>query len=208
MQRFANGGYRAVPRGLIDVRTTSGKLVYDAAADAPPRQRVLSEQDGARHDRHDARRSWSAAPDSAPASPASTSPARPARPMPTATPGSSASPATSPPRCGSATTTTQPTDRLTGGILPAATWAKYMRVAMAYEKPIPLPGLPPPEPTLTSSSSPTRPAARVASTRAPPAGSHNETSDALGRLEERFRKATAEAPMRQASLGPSATAAP
>ena len=38
-----------------------------------------------------------------------------------------------------------PTNQLTGGILPAATWAKYMRVAMAYEKPIPLPGLPPPD---------------------------------------------------------------
>ena len=41
----------------------------------------------------------------------------------------------------------QPTNRLTGGVLPAATWAKYMRVAMAYETPIPLPGLPPPADT-------------------------------------------------------------
>jgi penicillin-binding protein 1A len=41
----------------------------------------------------------------------------------------------------------EPTNRLTGGILPADTWAKYMRVAMAYETPIPLPGLPPPPAT-------------------------------------------------------------
>jgi penicillin-binding protein 1A len=36
------------------------------------------------------------------------------------------------------------TKRLTGGILPAQTWAKLMRVAMASEEAKPLPGLPPP----------------------------------------------------------------
>ena len=51
---FANGGYRAYPRGLIDVRTTAGRVVYDATANPPPRQRVLQRNDRARHDRHDA----------------------------------------------------------------------------------------------------------------------------------------------------------
>ena len=96
---------------------------------------------------------------------------------------------------------------MTGGILPAATWAKYMRVAMAYEKPIALPGLPPPIDTGEQ---------LIADT----AGGENgfdpgasgrlaiETSDALGRLEQRFRKATAETPVRQAALSPGATASP
>ena len=85
----------------------------------------------------------------------------------------------------------EPTNRLTGGILPAATWAKYMRVAMAYEKPDSAP----------------RPAAAGADRRAAhrrraggaggpfdPGASGRlaaETSDALGRLEERFKKANA-----------------
>ena len=42
---FANGGYRAVPaRPSSTCAPRSGKLVYDAAADPPPRQRVLTEK--------------------------------------------------------------------------------------------------------------------------------------------------------------------
>jgi hypothetical protein len=74
-----------------------------------------------------------------------------------------------------------------------------MRVAMAYEKPIPLPGLPPPEDTGEQ---------LVADN--PGAGGFDpgasgrladETSDALGRLEERLNKAKQELPMKQAALG-------
>jgi penicillin-binding protein 1A len=92
----------------------------------------------------------------------------------------------------------EPTNRLTGGILPAETWAKYMRVAMAYEIPKPLPGLPPPvasEEQLVAASDGEQnmldlgPAGRLTAA----------TSAALGRLEERFRDAGG-APLRQAAL--------
>jgi penicillin-binding protein 1A len=99
------------------------------------------------------------------------------------------------------------TKRLTGGILPAETWQKYMRVAMAYEEVKPLPGLPPPEPAegdlvATADGGPELinpgPSGRLAP----------ETANALGRLEERFRTATEAPPVRQAALGSNGTAAP
>jgi penicillin-binding protein 1A len=101
-----------------------------------------------------------------------------------------------------------PTNRLTGGILPAAAWAKYMRVAMAYEKPIPLPGLPPPEATdeqlIAADGGASGPFDPGASGRLA-----TETSDALGRIEERFKKASAAAaPIKQAALIPNETAEP
>jgi penicillin-binding protein 1A len=95
----------------------------------------------------------------------------------------------------------QPTKQLTGGILPAMTWAKYMRVAMAYEVPKPLLGLPPPEP----STEPLIAEAEGEDGGFDPGASGRlapETSDALGRLEDRFSKAAGNAPFRQASLGP------
>jgi penicillin-binding protein 1A len=99
------------------------------------------------------------------------------------------------------------TKRLTGGILPAETWQKYMRVAMAYEEVKPLPGLPPPEPAegdlvAAADGGPELinpgPSGRLAP----------ETANALGRLEERFRTATEAPPVRQAALGSNGTAAP
>ena len=80
-----------------------------------------------------------------------------------------------------------PTSKLTGGVLPAATWAKYMRVAMAYEAPIPLPGLPPPPPTDEQLIADTGAAARARSRRFRPA--RLSTAATLGWLEERFKKA-------------------
>jgi penicillin-binding protein 1A len=93
----------------------------------------------------------------------------------------------------------EPTNRLTGGILPAMTWAKFMRVAMAYEEPKPLLGLPPPaddrEPIVAEAGDDESLFDPGASGRLAP-----ETSDALGRLEERLREATASASVRQAAL--------
>ena len=196
---FANGGYRAYPRGLIDVRTTSGKLVYDAAADPPPRQRVLTDKTvlGMIDMMHDVVEHGTG--------------------QRAKLPGINVAGKTGTTNAyrdawfvgytGNFSTAVwlgndnyAPTNRLTGGILPAATWAKYMRVAMAYEKPKPLPGLPPPESTDEQLIADTGDGAGAfdpgASGRLAP-----ETSDTLGRLEERFRKATEGAPMRQASLG-------
>jgi penicillin-binding protein 1A len=99
---------------------------------------------------------------------------------------------------------------LTGGQLPAETWAKYMRVAMAYETPKPLPGLPPPAPTeeahvAVAEGDPALSIGAGASGRLSPA-----TATALGRLVDRFGDATvtierqagpAEHPKRQAALG-------
>ena len=203
---FANGGYRAYPHGLIDVRTTSGKVVYDAAASAPPKQRVLKESTvlGMIDMMHTVVEHGTG---------------QRAR-----LPGINVAGKTGTTNAyrdawfvgytGNFSTAVwlgndnyQPTNRLTGGILPAATWAKYMRVAMAYEKPIPLPGLPPPAPTKEQ---------LVADTSGSDGGFDpgasgrlaTETSEALGRLEERFKKATEEAPMRQAALGSSVEANP
>jgi penicillin-binding protein 1A len=197
---FASGGFRAYPRGLIDVRTTGGKVVYDAAASAPPRQRVLSESTvlGMVDMMHEVVEHGTG--------------------QRAKLPGINVAGKTGTTNAyrdawfvgytGNFSTAVwlgndnyQPTKQLTGGILPAATWAKYMRVAMAYEKPIPLPGLPPPPPTNEQ---------LVAETSGADGGFDpgasgrlaTETSDALGRLEERFRKAAIEAPQRQAALTP------
>jgi penicillin-binding protein 1A len=201
---FANGGYRAYPRGLIDVRTTSGKVVYDAALNPSPRQRVLSEKTvlgmiDMMHDvvEHGTGRRAKLPGINVAGKTGTTNAYRDAWFV-----GYTGNFSTA---VWLGNDNYAPTNRLTGGILPAATWAKYMRVAMAYEKPIPLPGLPPPEPTDEQ---------LVADTGNGAAGFDPgasgrlaaETSETLGRLEERFRKATGGAPMRQASLGASATA--
>jgi penicillin-binding protein 1A len=202
---FANGGFRAYPRALIDVRTTSGRVVYDASANPPPRVRVL--QDSTVLGMIDMMHAVVEA-----------GTARRAR-----LPGINVAGKTGTTNAyrdawfvgftGNQTCAVWlgndnyvSTNRLTGGILPAATWAKYMRVAMAYEKPIPLPGLPPPEQTDEQLV-------------AEGAGSNSifdpgasgrleaETSEALGRLEERFKKASAlAAPMKQAALTSSGAA--
>ncbi len=211
---FANGGYRIYPRGLIDVRTPSGKVVYDALANPPPKQRVLKESTvlGMIDMMHTVVESGTG---------------RRAR-----LPGINVAGKTGTTNAyrdawfvgytGNFTTAVwlgndnyQPTNRLTGGVLPAATWAKYMRVAMAYETPIPLPGLPPPPDTgekLVADSGDGQSLLDAgASGRLSSA-----TSATLGRIEERFKKAAetperaaslqlrqgpAEAPIRQAALG-------
>ncbi len=96
------------------------------------------------------------------------------------------------------------TKNLTGGLLPAETWAKYMRVAMAYETPKLLPGLPPPAPSeeqlVADAEGGPVPIDPGASGRLQP-----RTAAALGRLSERFERAkpvaAAAAPERQAALG-------
>ena len=57
-----------------------------------------------------------------------------------AMPGSSASPATSSPASGSATTTATPTKRVSGGNLPAEVWHDFMQAALKGKQPVALPG--------------------------------------------------------------------
>ncbi len=66
-------------------------------------------------------------------------PARPARARIGATPGSSATPAASSPAYGSATTTSSPTKKASGGTLPVEIWSRFMKGALAGEAPSPLP---------------------------------------------------------------------
>jgi penicillin-binding protein 1A len=197
---FPNGGYRVVPRALIDVRTPSGAVIYDTQRDEPPRERVLQESTvlGMIDMMHSVVEAGTA---------------RRAR-----LPGINVAGKTGTTNSyrdawfvgytGNFTTAVwlgnddfTPTRRLTGGILPAETWQKYMRVAMAYEEPKPLPGLPPPalpapdEQIASAGAAESQLVVRGAASRLPPA-----TSDALGRLEDRFRSAAA-AGLRQAALG-------
>jgi penicillin-binding protein 1A len=193
---IANGGFRVDPRAILDVRTTSGEVVYDSQATPPPRPRVLSDTTvlGMIDMLHSVVENGTA---------------RRAR-----LPGINVAGKTGTTNAyrdawfvgftGNFATAVwfgnddyESTERLTGGIMPAQTWQKYMRVAMAYEQVKPLPGLPPPvmatdeqvlaegeegQPLLDTGSS-----GRLAP----------ETSTALERLQQRFLTA---APVRQASL--------
>ena len=202
---FANGGYRIEPRGLIDVRTTSGKIVYDANAHPLPKERVLKESTvlGMIDMMHTVVEAGTG---------------RRAR-----LPGINVAGKTGTTNAyrdawfvgytGNFTTALwfgndnyAPTNRLTGGVLPAATWAKYMRVAMAYETPIPLPGLPPPADSGEQLIADTGDGKSIfdpgASGRLTAA-----TADTLGRIEERFKKA-AETPEREAALPAAPNGAP
>ena len=119
---FANGGYKATPYAFTQIINGQGDVVYDRRRDAPPPERVLDDGDRRRDERH-----------AGPGARMGHRPARQARRHqhrrqdrhdhpPTAMPGSSASPATTSPPSGSATTAIAPTRRLTGGMLPAQTW--------------------------------------------------------------------------------------
>ena len=196
---FANGGYRVEPRGLIDIRTSSGRVLYDANANPRPLQRVISEE-------------TAAGMVDMLYTVAEAGTGRRAR-----LPGIQVAGKTGTTNAyrdawfvgftGSFTTAVwlgndnyAVTNRLTGGNLPAMTWAKFMRVAMAYESPKPLPGLELPEdagPLVASTEEEEGLFDPGASGRLAP-----ETSDALGRLEERFRDAADDGSLRQAALRP------
>ncbi len=196
---FSNGGYRVEPRGIIDIRTSTGKLLYDANANPRPLERVLKESTviGMVDMMHTVVEAGTG---------------QRAR-----LPGIQVAGKTGTTNAyrdawfvgytGNYTTAVwlgndnyAPTHRLTGGSLPAMTWAKFMRVAMAYEVPKPLPGLPlPTEPAepLVADADAGGPLDPGASGRLRP-----ETSTTLDRLEEQFHKAAGEGPERQASLRP------
>jgi len=192
---IANGGFQVMPRAILEARTNSGEVVYDAAGDAPPRRRILSEPTvlGMIDMLHTVVENGTA---------------RRAR-----LPGIHVAGKTGTTNAyrdawfvgftGNLSAAVwfgnddyQSTDRLTGGILPAETWNKFMRVAMAYEEVRPLPGLPPPpevaEEELVAEG-------ETAPALISPGGSGRltpETAGTLDRLEARFRAA---APIRQAA---------
>ena len=202
---FANGGYRVEPRAIIDVRTSTGDLVFDASANPRPLQRVLSDKTvvgmvdmlNSVVENGTGRRAR-----------------LPGIPVAGKTGTTNAyKDAWFVGFTGNYTAAVwlgndnyESTKRLTGGRLPAETWAKYMRVAMATEEAKPLPGLAPSEGTaeqLVSAADGDRNILDPgASGRLAP-----ETSSALGRLEERFRAAGSRQ-VRQASLGQDAAALP
>ncbi len=201
---IANGGYRVEPRGIIEIRNSGGVAIYDTNANPQPRQRVLKETTvaGMVDMLHNV---------------AEAGTGRRAR-----LPGIQVAGKTGTTNAyrdawfvgftGNYTTAVwlgndnyEPTRRLTGGNLPAMTWAKFMRVAMAYEIPKPLPGLPPPDTTgeaLVAEAGDEDLLDPGASGRLAP-----QTSSALGRLEERFREANGDPLQRQAALEPRGEAA-
>ncbi len=201
---IANGGFRVEPRGIIEIRNSGGVAIYDTNANPQPRQRVLKETTvaGMVDMLHNV---------------AEAGTGRRAR-----LPGIQVAGKTGTTNAyrdawfvgftGNYTTAVwlgndnyEPTRRLTGGNLPAMTWAKFMRVAMAYEIPKPLPGLPPPDTTgeaLVAEAGDADLLDPGASGRLAP-----QTSSALGRLEERFREANGDPLQRQAALEPRGEAA-
>jgi penicillin-binding protein 1A len=200
---FANGGFKAEPHGVLDIRTSSGEVLYDYNELPHPRQRVL-------------KRSTVLGMTDMLNAVVETGTARRAR-----LPGIQVAGKTGTTNAykdawfvgftGNYSTAVwfgndnyESTKNLTGGLLPAETWAKYMRVAMAYETPKLLPGLPPPAPSeeqlVADAEGGPAPIDPGASGRLQP-----RTAAALGRLSERFERAkpvaAAAAPERQAALG-------
>lgn len=197
---FANGGYHVDPHAILDVHTSGGELVYNAADPAPPRRRVLKESTvlGMIDMLHSVVENGTGKRARLPGihvagKTGTTNSYRDAWFV-----GFTGNFSTAVWLGNDDFTVTK---KLTGGILPAQTWQKYMRVAMAYEEPKPLPGLPPPvvpeeteeEAVAAAEGVPTL-LSPGASGRLPP-----ETSATLGRLGERF-KSVAAPPVREASL--------
>jgi penicillin-binding protein 1A len=201
---FANGGYRVAPRALVDIRTSSGDVVYDVAENARPLQRVLKESTvvGMVDMMHSVVENGTG---------------RRAR-----IPGVNVAGKTGTTNAyrdawfigytGNFTTAVwlgnddfSSTNNLTGGVLPAETWQKYMRVAMAYEEEKPLPGLPPledaPDGGPVAGGPEDLDIAAGRSGRLPP-----DTAGALERLEKRFEAARQAAPRQEAALRPPAPA--
>jgi len=191
---FANGGYRVEPRCLVDVRTGDGTIIYDSAENARPLQRVLAETTvlGMVDMLYSVVENGTG---------------RRAR-----IPGIHVAGKTGTTNAykdawfvgftGNYVTAVwlgndnyESSNRLTGGILPAETWQKFMRVAMAYEEARPLPGLPPPAEA--------REEPVVADVEGDPGASGRlgaNTAEALSRLEGQFREASQTAVLQQAAL--------
>jgi penicillin-binding protein 1A len=194
---FLNGGYRAEARGLIDVRTQSGEVVYDARANPPPRQRVLAETTvlGMIDMLHSVVENGTARRARLPGihvagKTGTTNAYKDAWFV-----GFTSNYVTS---VWLGNDNYESTKRLTGGVLPAQTWAKLMRVAMASEEAKPLPGLPPPaEPreTVVADADGSQILDPGNSGRLSPV-----TADALARMETRFRNASPAPPGKQAAL--------
>jgi penicillin-binding protein 1A len=202
---FSNGGFRVEPRCLVDIRTSGGEVVYDSAEDARPLQRVLSETTvlGMIDMLHSVVENGTG---------------RRAR-----IPGIQVAGKTGTTNAykdawfvgftGNYTTAVwlgnddyESSNRLTGGILPAETWQKFMRVAMAYEEPKLLPGLPLPEASeeqLMADAGDQAPFNPGSSGRLGP-----QTATTLERLEERFRSASEPSTLRQAALGEAGAVGP
>ena len=195
---FANGGYRVEPRAILDVRTPDGELVYDANANPKPAERVLKESTVLGMidmlysvvERGTAKRAR--IPGIHVVGKTGTTNAYKDAWFAGFTGNLAAA-------VWLGNDNYESTENLTGGILPAATWQKFMRVAMAGEEVKPLPGLPPPEVTEEDAVA----AAEAGPAIAVTAGSGRlapDSSATLGRLEDRFR-AAAVPTQRQAALG-------
>jgi penicillin-binding protein 1A len=192
---FANGGFRAQPHGILNIRTSSGEVLYDRIANPPKLEKVLSDQtvNGMVEMLNNVVIAGTG---------------RRAQ-----LPGINAAGKTGTTQAyrdawfvgftGNYSTAVwfgndnfRSTRRLTGGRLPAQTWQKYMQAAHLYTEIKPLPGLaPPPEAD-----------AEIAAARDPDSDGTNEdavgarrlspvTSRALKALEERLLKV---APVSQA----------
>ena len=135
---FANGGFAISPHVVERIRTADGKTLYERSAQPLGRivdDRYIGMMNTMMHETllsGTARR---------PACRAGRPPAKPAPARISVTPGSSATPRTSSPASGSATTTIHPTKRAVGGGLPVEIWSRFMKVAHAGIAPTPLPGL-------------------------------------------------------------------
>ena len=101
---FANGGNGVLAYGITEIRDSAGKIIYRRTGSGPGQ--VVAARRG-RADERDAGRGHRATAPARPPRCRAPPPARPARPRIIATPGSSATPPTSSPACGSATTTTR-----------------------------------------------------------------------------------------------------
>jgi penicillin-binding protein 1A len=140
---FANGGFRALPHGILNIRTSSGEVLYDRISNPPELKRVLDQTtvNGMVEMLNNVVLAGTG---------------RRAQ-----LPGINAAGKTGTTQAyrdawfvgftGNYSTAVwfgndnfRPTRRLTGGRLPAETWQKYMQVAHLYTEIKPLPGLEPP----------------------------------------------------------------
>ena len=103
---FPNRGRAVAPHAVLEVRTGAGDLVWRFDRDGKKPTQAIPAIGRLRHGRDDEPRGRGRHRAARAISTAFPPPARPARPTLSATPGSSATPATSPPASGTATTTT------------------------------------------------------------------------------------------------------